>query len=157
MLLLMSFVLLACPLPALAIYKCETGGTVSYSDAPCSSGKSRKIMTDNMGDGTTSGPAESRLEEQKAELQRLQEARYRREAQDEKAAQKIIRAHAAKQKKCAKLKLQQKWREEDAALAAGKASERARLKARRMAEAMTLECGQASLGKPIPGSGARLG
>lgn len=155
--LLMSFVLLVCPMPALAIYKCETGGAVSYSDAPCRSGKSSTIMTGSMGNGMVSVPADSRLEEQKAELQRLQDARQRREAQDEKAAQKIIRAHAAKQRKCAKLRLQQKWREEDAAMAAGKASERARLKARRMAEALELECRQASLGNHMSRTGSQLG
>ncbi|QAU34749.1 DUF4124 domain-containing protein [Janthinobacterium sp. 17J80-10] len=143
--LLISFVLLACPLPALAIYKCETGRTVSYGDTPCASGKSSTIATGPAGANMAPAPADFRLDEQRAELRRLQDARHRREAQDDKAAQKALRARAAKQKKCAKLTLQQKWREEDAAMAVGKAYEKARVKARRMAEEVQLECGQAIL------------
>lgn len=143
--LLISFLLLACPLPALAIYKCETGRTVSYSDSPCRSGKSSTIDTGHAGGGIEPVAEDPRLEQQKAELQRLQAARHRREAQEEKAAQKMLKARAARQKKCAKLTLQQKWLEEDAAMAVGKATEKARLKARRKAEAVHLECGQAFL------------
>lgn len=143
--LLISLLLLACPLPALAIYKCETGRTVSYSDTPCRSGKSSMIDPGHAGGGFEPVAEDPRLEQQKAELQRLQNARHRREAQEEKAAQKLLKARAARQKKCAKLTLQQKWLEEDAALAVGKATEKARLKARRKAEAVHLECGQALL------------
>lgn len=155
--LLISFVLLACPLPALAIYKCETGRTVSYSDTPCLSGKSSMIATGQAAGGIEPVPVDPRLEQQKAELQRLQNARQRREAQEEKAAQKMLKAHATKQKKCAKLTLQQKWREEDAAMAVGKAGEKARLKARRMAEAVHLECGQAFLQDHLRQRRIRLG
>ena len=140
--LLISLLLFTCSLPALAVYKCEAGGTVSYSDLPCSTGKSSVIGTGHNTIGIEPAPADARLEQQKAELQRLQETRRRREAQDEKTAQKMAKARAAQQKKCAKLTLQQKWREEDAAMAVGKSAEKARQKARRMAEAVQLECGQ---------------
>lgn len=144
--LLLSFVLIACPLPALAVYKCEDGRAVTYGDTPCRSGKSSMIDTGPNTVGAAPAPDDTRLEQQKADLQRLQEMRHRREAREEKAAQKVARARAIQDKKCAKLTLQQKWREEDAAMAVGKTTEKARLKARRMAETVQLECGQAFLG-----------
>ncbi len=145
--LLILLLLIACHFPAMAVYKCETAGksgrVVSYSDLPCQAGKSSSVNTSYNTVGPGQDAADVQLERQKAELQRLEQARHRREAQDEKAAQKLARARAARQKKCATLALKQKWREEDAAMAVGKAADKARLKARRMAESYQLECSQA--------------
>ncbi|RJG00740.1 DUF4124 domain-containing protein [Noviherbaspirillum sedimenti] len=139
--LLISLLLLACPLPALAIYKCETGGAVSYRDTPCPGGKSSTIDTAHNTVGPEPQSADPALERQKMELQQLEQTRHRREARDDKAAQKAAKARAARQKKCDGLAQRQKWREEDASMAVGKTAEKARLKARRMAEAYQLECG----------------
>lgn len=145
--LLIPLLLLACHFPAMAVYKCETQGksgrTVSYSDLPCQAGKSSTIAIERTTGGPAPEDAETRLERQKEQLQRLERARHRREAQEQKTAQKLAKARAARQKKCAALALRQKWREEDAAMAHGKAADKARLKARRTAEAYQLECAQA--------------
>lgn len=145
--LLICLVLFACPLSALAVYKCESGQAgnrtrvVSYSDTPCPAGKSTVLDTSFNSVSPTPDAADSRLEQQKEELQRLERIRHRREAQEDKEARKAARVWAVRQKKCAKLAQQQRWREEDAAIAVGKAADRARLKARRSGEAYQLECG----------------
>lgn len=145
--LLICLVLFACPLSALAVYKCESvqAGSrtrvVSYSDSPCPEGKSTVLDTFSSSASPTPETADSRLERQKEELQRLERIRHRREAQEDKEARKAARVWAVRQKKCAKLAQQQRWREEDAAIAVGKAADRARLKARRSGEAYQLECG----------------
>lgn len=139
--LLISLLLLACSFPAMAVYKCETGRSVSYSDIPCTGGKSSTLDTAHNTVGPEPEAAENPgLERQKTTLQQLERTRHRREAREEKEAQKIARVRAARQKKCAGLAQRQKWREEDAAQAVGKTAERTRLKARRMAEAYRLEC-----------------
>jgi hypothetical protein len=144
--LLICLVLFACPLSALAVYKCESvqagrpGRAVTYSDTPCPDGKSSAIDTSFNTVGPEPASADSRLERQKEEVRHLERARHRREAQEDKEAQKAAQARAARHKQCAKLAQQQKWREEDAAMAAGKRADRARLKARRLAEAYQLEC-----------------
>lgn len=145
--LLICLVLFACPLSALAAYKCETvqpgsrARVVSYGDTPCRDGQSTTVETDFNTAAPQAESADPRLAQQKAELHRLERLRHRREARDELKAQKIARIHAARQQKCARLAQRQKWREEDAFMAAGKAADRARLKARRSAEAYRLECG----------------
>lgn len=144
--LLICLVLFACPLSAMAVYKCETGKkssaepAVTYSDKPCVSGNSSKIDTSESTLSIVHGTDEQRLERQKAEARRLERNRHRREAEEDKQAQKTAKANAARQRKCSRLALQQKWREEDAAKAAGRSVERARLRARRAAEEYQLEC-----------------
>jgi len=140
--LLISLMLLACPLPALALYKCETGRAVSYSDMPCPGGKSSTIDTSYNTVGPSPGADDPGLQRQKEQLQQLEQSRHRREAKEEKAAQKAEKARAAREKKCAGLAQRQKWREEDAAMAVGRSADKVRLKARHMAEAYRLECGK---------------
>lgn len=145
--LLICLVLFACPLSAMAVYKCETGKaggaerSVTYSDTPCPSGKSTAIDPASNTVSVVHESADSRLAQQKEELRRLEHGRHQREMQEDKASQKRARAYAARQKKCARLAQQQKWREEDAAMSAGKTTHRAQLKARRAAETYQLECG----------------
>ncbi len=129
------------PLPAMAIYKCESNRVISYSDTPCSSGKSSTLDTSFSSDRLDTPDAQQQLNRQKTELKQLETARHKREASEEKERKKLAKAHAVKQKKCAGLALRQKWSEEDAVLANGKSSAKAKLKARRMAEKYQLECG----------------
>lgn len=139
--LLIALFLLAAPLPALAIYKCESAGKVTYSDMPCSGARSVTITTDHNTVGPGPAGDDARLERQKEELARLQRARHQREAREEKAAMKAARAFAAHEKKCAALAQKKQWREEDAAMATGRKAARTRLLARRMGEKYQLECG----------------
>ncbi len=139
--LLTALFLLAAPLPALAIYKCENAGKVSYSDMPCTGNRTSTITTDHNTIGPGPAGDDARLERQKDELARMQRARHQREAREETAARKAAKAYAAHEKKCAALAQRKKWREEDAAMATGKKVARARLLARRMGEKYQLECG----------------
>ncbi|TCS39634.1 hypothetical protein EDC30_101591 [Paucimonas lemoignei] len=145
--LLICVAMLVFPLSAMAVYKCEQGkagsGTksVTYSDTPCQGGKSVVIDSSENTLSVVHETGDSRLAHQKEEARRLEQERHRREAQQDKEAMKFARANAAKKKTCARLAQKQKWREEDAAKAVGKNAERARLTARRAAEAYQLECG----------------
>lgn len=144
--LLICLVLFTLPLSAMAVYKCETGKadgsqrSVTYSDTPCHGGKSTAIDPASNTVSIVHEAGEPGNVQRKEELRRLESARHRREAQEDKAAQKTARTVATRQRQCARLAQQQKWREEDAAMAAGKSADHARRRARRAAEAYRLEC-----------------
>jgi hypothetical protein len=140
----MLTVLTSLSTPALAIYKCEVDGKVSYSDAPCRDGKSRRM--DEATWDTPSAPdvesAKGRAAREKNEVKQIEKARQQHEAQEEKDRQKLARADTGKRKKCADLALQQKWAEEDARAATGKSTEKARRAAYRRGEKFQMECGK---------------
>jgi type IV secretory pathway VirB10-like protein len=125
--------------PALAIYKCDSQGKVSYGDEPCPGGQALNIGGTPPANADTA-VAEKRTAQEKTRVKRLENERHKREAQDEKELQRAAHAAAAKQKKCALLARRQKWANEDAAAATGKSSAKARLKARRVAEQFDTDC-----------------
>jgi hypothetical protein len=144
----MSRALLLCLLvsvsaPAMAVYKCESRGKTTYSDTPCVEGKSQELSNRQIVTASESDTAEAQrqLAQDKREARRLESARLRREAAEEKERSRIAKAHASKKKQCASLALRKKWSDEDAADAAGKSAEKARRNARRAAEKYELECG----------------
>lgn len=138
---LLIVLLLSFSMPALAVYKCEAGGTASYSDTPCPGGTI--IDTGNTAPANADRQqAEQQLAQNKTEAERLRRERQRREAAEERQQRQLARAHAARQKKCAALALRQHWAEEDARQATGKAAPKAERKARRAAEKHALECRQ---------------
>lgn len=135
--------LLCCAAPALALFKCESAGNVTYSDSPCTSGKTVEL------DDRTAKPAAadtSRARQQSAqekkEATRLEADRHRREAKDGREQTQIARAAIAKRKKCTALAQRRKWSEEDAASASAKSIAKTQKKARRMAEKYEAECGK---------------
>jgi hypothetical protein len=136
--LILTTLLLATCAPALAVYKCESGGKLSYSDTPCLGGKN--IMMSEAVEPADATDANSRLLRDKAEVNRLERERHQREAHDEKERQQAARAVARNQKKCDSLALRKKWAEEDAAHATGKSAEKIKRKAHRSAEKFELEC-----------------
>lgn len=138
--LLLIALTITCCTPAFAIYKCEANGQMSYSDVPCPGGK---VIDDTSGksSSTDANRARQQLAQQKNEAQQLANERHKREAIEEKQQRQNARSDAAKQKKCAASALHQKWAEEDAAKATGKAAPKALRKARRAAEKHELECG----------------
>jgi hypothetical protein len=134
--------LLSFSMPALAIYKCESGGKVSYRDSPCPSGKVT-IFPDKTDDNATAAnaaKAKRQLTEQKNEAARLEKARHRREAIEEKEQRRADKIAAAKRKTCASLARHKKWSDEDAAAANGRAADKAKIKARRANEKYEAEC-----------------
>ena len=137
---LLSLLVLICA-PALAVYKCESGGTITYSDEPCRGGKVLEL--DNPASGKTpASSAEHQAALDKREVRRLEKERHQREAIESKEQQRVAYVNATRQKRCASLALQKKWSEEDAAAATGRSVDRAMRKAQHSAEKYEAECGK---------------
>lgn len=119
------------------VYRCSIDGKTSYSDTPCASGTSTALETPAAPSAASPAPDLARM---KAESATLEKQRHAREAKDERAQGRDAARAAARRQQCDKLRLNKKWAEEDAAHATGQAVARARVKARRMAEQLALEC-----------------
>ena len=139
---------LALPLQALAaqpVYKCSAGGKTTYGDKPCADG--RGVVLPPPAAGVQLEEA-ARVPTQDArtllELEKLRIAREReQDKQDERAARASAHAEkaaTAKRKQCDRLRLRVKWADEDLARAHGRQRDAARIKARRAAEKMAVEC-----------------
>lgn len=122
---------------AQTVYKCTVDGKVSYGEQPCTTGKTTELAVPPAPDSTA---AAALLKEEKAKLAALQKERARVDAGEERERQRTARAAATTRAKCERLRLQVKWAEEDAARADKQTSERARLKARRQAEELAVQC-----------------
>jgi hypothetical protein len=122
--------------PALALYKCKSGDTITYSDQQCPGGEALNAGNPP-GDAAK---ARKQAAEEKKELHRLENARRRREAQEQKEQQRAAHEHAVKQKRCTLLAQRKRWADEDAFRSTGRSNENARVKARRLAEQIELEC-----------------
>ena len=140
-LLLLIALLPAVCTPAFAIYRCDAGGTTSYSDAPCPGGK-LVAAPHTQPSAADAQQAQRQLTEKKEQLQRLENERQRQEAAEDRQQRQRARAAAAQRKKCAASALRVQWAEQDARQAAGKSVPKAAQKARRAAEKHELECGK---------------
>lgn len=119
------------------IYKCKDGGKTSYHDRPCGHG----AVAMNVQAAPAPAPeALQRLARERALLQEIEDARSAREEQAAREGAQAKRAAAAARRRCDKLRLQHKWADEDARRAGRDESERARIKARRQAETLAVEC-----------------
>jgi hypothetical protein len=125
---------------AQSLYKCSADGKVSYSQTPCERGNASVLAVP---DAPPPDPdAKARLQQQQRDLKELEQARHKREAQQERDDKVADREARARYKKCAKLRMERKHAEEDARNALIQKAESAQLKARRAADKVTLECGQ---------------
>jgi hypothetical protein len=122
---------------AQTIYKCTADGRVSYGEQPCAHGRTTTLALPPAPD---SSAANAMLEQDKARLAAFQKQRALGDARADRERQRAARAAAATRQKCAHLHLQATWAAEDAARAGKAAAERARLKARRQAEALAVQC-----------------
>lgn len=146
--LLLTMSLLACALPAHAVYRCESpdGATVGYRDTPCPQAKSVDLGDPAGPAASPAGAAASRaaLERDRRELHRLEAARHKEEKAQASRERTAARARKARDAKCRSLALRRKWAEEDAAEAARSASgttaARVRKKSRRLGEQYALTC-----------------
>jgi len=127
---------------AQSVYKCSDGGRTSYSDRPCAGGASKPLPPPPVGIspadtmGPQGGDARTLLELEKARI-----AREKTQEKEERALAKQAKTAQARRQKCDKLRLRRKWAEEDLARTVhGPKHEAARLKARRQAEALAVEC-----------------
>ena len=120
------------------LYKCTTGGKVTYASAPC--------------DGATVTPMAVRaapvpdpaaaqvLVHQKKLLAGFEKQRQAQDARDERANAAAARAGAVRRQRCARLELKKRWADETADRAAGFGKQALQDKARRMGEVMAVEC-----------------
>ena len=144
-------VLAACALaqPALAqaVYKCTTEGKIEYRDRPCEHGDAVQLHVPN---APQAGPAQEADQHDRETLLQLQKLRLAQEQHDERmrltaarearAESREERALDTQRRKCDRLRLRQKWADEDLARLSGAAAEAARVKARREAETLAVEC-----------------
>ncbi|MGV8898758.1 MAG: hypothetical protein ACOH2B_05885 [Burkholderiaceae bacterium] len=140
--LLLLALLYAVSVPAAAIYKCQTGTKITYSDIECVNETETIIKTTDTFSQQGAGDSSQRLATDKAELHRLRNERKREEALDDRSHAKYIRAATSKRKQCELLEQRQQWAEEDAANASKKSITTAQRKARRAAETYILACGK---------------
>jgi hypothetical protein len=127
---------------AQTVYKCSVDGKTSYSDRPCAHGASTALPPPPAGIsaadtlGPRGGDARTLLE-----LEKMRMAREKNAAREERDQARLARAAHARRQKCDKLRLRRKWAEEDLARTVhGAAHEAARIKARRQAETLAVEC-----------------
>ncbi len=137
--LLVLAVCLACgPVWAQAVYKCTVDGKVAYGDRPCERGETTQLKIPVAPEPDPD--AARALQRDTLELARVQKARYAREAIEERQRARASRAAAVQAQRCAKLRLNKKWADEDLAKEAGDRKESLRIKARRQKELVALEC-----------------
>lgn len=120
-----------------AIYKCHEGGRVSYADRPCAgAGAELPVRAAPPPDPET----HARMQRARDMALQIDQRRAEQAARDERVAEVARRAALALRKRCDKLRLQHQWLAEDLARTRGDAKESARIKLRRQAETMAVEC-----------------
>jgi hypothetical protein len=132
---------------AQAVYKCTIAGTVEYRDQPCPGGGGETLRVPAASMAPVASPDTARRErererEREAALQ-AEKLRLAREVQTERLARAEARERRSadtQRRKCAKLRLHAKWANEDRAHLGGAKAEAARIKARRDAEVLAVEC-----------------
>ena len=124
--------------PALAVYKCESDGKVSYSDLPCDDAKPLDVDTRS----PDASDASRKLAQEKNKLKKLEHERHKREAAEQRELKNASRKSAARHKKCNTYLRRLKWANEDVAASTGRANEKAKRKARRITEEYEAECGR---------------
>jgi len=130
------------------VYKCTANGKVSYGDHPCVHGVSRQLPPPAPGvdppgkNAVATGDARALLEIEKLRIQQEKEraAQEKTASAERREQQKLAREAGVRRKTCERLRLHARWAREDAARAHGERREAARLKARRQAEALAVEC-----------------
>ncbi len=132
---LLLLAILLSPPSAVAIYRCEQNGSVTYTDFPCDG---RRIdITRSVPPAQDSG---DHLKNERREVGRLQKMREQRERQDMQIRDLAARGAAARDRKCRSLALQLKWREEDARETTLDKAQHTRKQLRRAQEKFDAEC-----------------
>ncbi|MDQ2820505.1 MAG: DUF4124 domain-containing protein [Pseudomonadota bacterium] len=121
------------------MYKCSTDGKVSYGDRPCTN------ATGTATEMKVAAPERdmetmARMARQIALAQQLTNRDDARALREEQAAERAQRSAASRKVKCDRLRLRQRWANEDVRAAAPKKGAAASIKARRQMENMALEC-----------------
>jgi hypothetical protein len=138
----LALALAAPQLPALAqtVYKCTADGKVTYSQTPCPAGAASAGVLAVPEAPAADTAAGADLARQKKQAAALEKERLKREAREDREADRNAQAANVRAKKCAKLRLNKKWADEEVKGATIPNEERARIKAKRAAETLALEC-----------------
>jgi len=123
---------------ATTIYKCTVAGKIAYGDQPCAQGVGAELAVQAA--PPVDKAAADKLAGDKLRLLALQKERAGNELREERERQRAAKAFNAQKQKCERLRLKQKWLDEDLGRARGEAVAGARLKAQRQAEALAVEC-----------------
>lgn len=139
----MGRVLMACAAlcvsgQALAVYKCEENGRVTYGDQPCDGGRAVTLPSTAPDASSTRRQAERDA----STLKSLESERHKREAVEERELRSSSRQSAARHKRCAAHAAKQKRANQEVAATSGLANEKARQKARRVTEDYEAACGR---------------
>lgn len=123
---------------AQTIYKCENGAKISYGDQPCTSGKTSELALD-------AAPApdpglQQRLRRQKALADSIDQQRQASAAQQARLDARRRKLDAQRARQCRQLQLRKKWADEDLARASARDTAPLRIRVRRQAEQLALEC-----------------
>src|SRR2546428_8279817 len=98
---------MSCSAPAFALYKCASEGKITYSDLPCTRGKTLDTLAASA--AAEAGDSRQRLAADKAEARSLEQARHKREDKEERAQHQAARAAASQHKTCRSLPLNLRW------------------------------------------------
>lgn len=123
---------------AATIHKCTVNGKVSYGDQPCAAGTGAELAIQAA--PRPDKLAAEKLASDKLRLAQLEKERATAAVADERERQRSAKAAGALRQKCERLRLKQKWLEEDLRKLRGDALANARIKAQRQAEALAVEC-----------------
>lgn len=119
------------------VYKCHEGTHVSYADRPCPGAGAPLALPP----APAPDPVQAaRLAAARATLAAIDGARAVQAARDAHEFGRAGRAALALRKRCDKLRLQARWASEDLAKSSDDAKAVARIKARRMADTLAVEC-----------------
>ena len=121
-----------------SIYKCTVAGKVAYGDQPCADGGGLELAVRSA--PPVDQAASAKLAGDRLRLLALEKERAAGELREERERQRAAKAFAVQRQKCERLRLKQKWLDEDLGRARGEAVAGARLKAKRQAEALAVEC-----------------
>jgi hypothetical protein len=120
-----------------AVYKCHEGTHVSYADRPCPGAGAPFTLPP----APQPDPVQAaRLAAARTALAAIDGVRTAQAARDAQEYERANRTALALRKRCDKLRLQARWAGEDLAKSSDDAKAIARVKARRMAETLAVEC-----------------
>ena len=119
------------------VYKCHDGAHVSYADHPCAGAGTLLALPPAPAPDAAQA---TRLAAARAALATIERTRTAQAERDALEFERAARAALALRKRCDKLRLQAGWADEDLARSSDENKATARIKARRQAEALAVEC-----------------
>ena len=119
------------------VYKCHEGIHVSYADRPCAGAGAPLALPPTPAPDPVQA---TRLAAARATLGAIDRSRAAQAERDAHEFESAARAALALRKRCDRLRLQARWADEDLARSSDDAKAVARIKARRQADTLAVEC-----------------